>query len=113
MYVRGEVFDRSSFSHLLVRCQLLLQLSVFVVPHQIVDRVTTLLRSFLSRNHPRIILCNLFLHCVLQGYFGFNSRYITKTIILYRCPKAYRESLARQKQWMIPTRPALNKCQIA
>lgn len=57
MSVRRDVFDRSSLSHLLVRCQLFLQLSVFVVPHQIVDRITTLLRSFLSRNHPRIIVC--------------------------------------------------------
>lgn len=39
-------------SHLSLEGQLLLQLSVFVVPHQIVDRIATLLWGFLRRYHP-------------------------------------------------------------
>lgn len=39
-------------SHLSLGGQLLLQLSVFVVPYQIVDRVATLLWGFLRRYHP-------------------------------------------------------------
>lgn len=87
---RKNVFDRlstpPSHSHLLVPCKLLLQLSVFVVPHQIVDRITTLLRSFLSRNHPRIIVCLslLFLHCGSQEYFVTDLRYTINPIILHR-----------------------------
>lgn len=49
----------TSLPHLLARFQLLLQLTVLIVPHQIVDRIPTLLRSFLCRNHPRIIVCHV------------------------------------------------------
>lgn len=47
-------------AHLLVARQLLLQLTVLAVPHQVVERIATLLRSFLGGNHPRIIVCLLF-----------------------------------------------------
>lgn len=68
----GGASDGSSPSHLLVRRQLLLQLPVLVVPHQIVDRIATLLRSFLSRNHPRIIACPLHpKHTLLSSLFNW------------------------------------------
>lgn len=57
-----------SLSHLLLGCQLLLQLPVLAVPHQTVDGITTLLRSSLGGNHPRIIVCLLFsLRCGSRG----------------------------------------------
>lgn len=57
--------------------------------------VTTLLGSFLRRNHPRVIVCLLLSSLRIGGYFAINLRYTTKLMILHRrrCPKAYEENV--------------------
>lgn len=48
--------QRPETSHLLARRELFFQLPVFVVPNEIMEAVSALLRSLLSWNHPRNIL---------------------------------------------------------